>query len=80
VARRKLIASDVQAIIYRHAEDGEMYVHAFGPLADVEPTSHRDGSVTVRGLSDTTDVRAYANADGSVTLKHARGLPLTKEF
>lgn len=75
-----LLASDVQAIIYRHAVDGERYVHAFGPKEDVEPTTNADGSVTVHGLSVRTGVRAFALPDGSVLLQHKNGDPLTKEF
>jgi len=74
-----IITDDVQAILYRHAEDGKDYVHAFG---GVEPAiKHRGSSVTLDGLAETTGVQALVRDGGrAITLRHTDGAMLAKEF
>lgn len=73
----KLFGSDVQAVLYRHAEDGKYYCHGFGD-ADVDLISS-GGSVTINGLLPRTGVRMSAVKDGTIVI-HKRGVDLWKEF
>lgn len=75
----ELIASDVQAILYRHAEDGEWYCHSFGGgETDIE----QDGDTLIlRNLVESTGVEARVKNQGqSVVLSHRKGLPIAQEF
>jgi len=72
-----LIARDVSAIIYVHAEDGGLYVHGFGH----EPIMRqRGGDLTLSNLSRDSDVRAFGLPDGTVSLAHAKGLALWGDY
>lgn len=68
----------VVAIIYRHRDDGRLYVHGFG---DREPeiTSGRR-SVTLTGLATDSKVEAIARRDGTVLLRSSDGARVWKEF
>lgn len=64
-----LLSRDVQAVLYRHAEDGKDYVHPFGTGLRVK--NKRDGSTVVRAATNArSGVRALLLADGSVLLRH----------
>lgn len=68
-ANPPLLSRDVQAVLYRHAENGKDYVHPFGTGTTV--TNKRDGSTVVRaGSHARSGVRALLLADGSVLLRH----------
>lgn len=72
-----LIAKHICAIIYVHAEDGEVYVHGFGH----EPTMEQRGDkLILSNLCLDSNVRAVAQRDGSVRLVHADGLNLWGEY
>ncbi|MCP4899820.1 MAG: hypothetical protein GY906_22870 [bacterium] len=76
---KELIASDVQAILYRHHEDGELYCHTFG--GGETELEQRGDSVTIRNLPESTGVQAEVRQNGrSVVLSHRNGLPVAKEF
>lgn len=62
-----LMSHHVMAVIYRHIEDGELYVHGFGD-ANIEPDTLPNGALIVRGLKENTGVDMYAQKDGSVLL------------
>ena len=75
----ELIASDVQAILYRHAENGELYCHSFGGgETDIE----QDGDALIlRNLVESTGVEAVVKNQGKcVVLSHRNGLPIAQEF
>jgi len=44
------MSEEVQSILYRHADDGEDYVHQFGPGVTMEPAD--DGTVRLRHTGD----------------------------
>lgn len=78
--RMPILTEDVQAILYRHATDGQDYVHAFG---GVEPsiTMGRQGKVTLAGLAERTGVQIVVRDGGrTLTLRHRGGAVLAKEF
>lgn len=68
----------VVAIIYRHVDDGQLYVHGFG---SEEPNIRTlaDG-VALTGLVDDGQVMAVAQRDGSVVLRSRDGSPVWQEF
>lgn len=79
--RGGIISRDVKAIIYRHVDDGELYVHGFGPHGERIRIEDLADGVAVRRLpAAQTDVNAIARDDGTVTLEHGRGLRLWGEF
>lgn len=72
-----IIARDVSAIIYVHAEDGGLYVHGFGH----EPVMRqRGGDLTLSNLSRDSGVRAFGLPDGTVSLAHDKGLALWGDY
>lgn len=77
--KRRKMSDDVQAIIYRHIEDGKFYCHGFAD-AEIDLETHRDGSLTIRGLADETDVRMFAEPDGTVTVEGAHGQRLWEDM
>lgn len=77
--KRRKMSDDVQAIIYRHIEDGKFYCHGFAD-AEIDLKTHRDGSLTIRGLADETDVRMFAEPDGTVTVEGAHGQRLWEDM
>jgi hypothetical protein len=78
---RAPIASDVQAILYRHATDGQLYIHTFGNQGDARIVSvPRLGEVLVLdSLPDRTGVRLRADGN-DLHLTHGKGKPLSAEF
>lgn len=69
-----MITRDVKAIVYRHLEDGELYVHGFGPHGeDIRLEDLRDGVAIHRLPRSRTGCRAIANRDGSITLRNESG-------
>lgn len=75
----ELIASDVQAILYRHAEDGEWYCHSFGGgETDIE---QKGDTLILRNLVESTGVEARVKNQGkAVVLSHRNGLHIAQEF
>lgn len=71
-------SDDVQAIVYRHEEDGKLYVHGFGD-ADLDLTT-RDGKLIIDGLKDETDVQMFAQPDGSVRIASRDGSPVWEDM
>lgn len=72
-------SENVIAVVYRHLDDGQLYIHGFAD-ADIKPITHRDGSLTVKGLVEDTDVEMYALPDGSVRLQGKHGQPLWEDI
>lgn len=77
MSRRRTLGV-VMAIVYRHAEDGELYVHGFGSR-EPDIRTLRDG-VALTGLVDDGQVEAVAQRDGSVVLRSRDGSPVWQEF
>lgn len=74
-----IIASDVQAILYKHHDDGRWYCHGFGGK-DPDIKSRGD-SVTLTGLAETTGVVAAVEDDGKVvSLYHRDGKPIAEDI
>lgn len=73
------MSRDVLAIIYRHVDDDEHYIHGFGD-ANLELKDKPDGTLTVRGLKDRTDVQMFAHPDGSVSLVGRHGQRLWEDM
>jgi hypothetical protein len=76
---------EVYAVIYRHAETGEMMVHGFGPDGeDIELKTLRDGvQVTRMNINAPTHTFMYAVEDRgrrTVRLSHVEGEPLWDNF
>lgn len=69
----------VQAIIYKHADDDELYIHGFGD-ADIEPITTKNGDLLVKGLLTETDVQMFAMPDGSVRICGSRGQRLWEDI
>lgn len=76
----KRIARDVQAVLYRHAADGQDYVHTFGGgrEASIQRTP-RGETLELETLPARTRVRMVADGRG-VRLEHADGKPLSRDF
>jgi hypothetical protein len=78
--RWQRIGTDVQAIAYIHAKDGQPYVHAFG---GVEPTAAelRAGRLDLDRLATETGVEMLFSPDHrTVMIRHRDGLPLIRMF
>lgn len=76
-----VLSRDVKAIVYRHIDDGKLYVHAFGPSGDAVELRDVDGGVTIDNLPKrSTNVRAVAVADGTVRLEDGGGKSLWGTF
>lgn len=67
--RGGLMSTDVMAILYRHAQDGEFYCHGFGN-ADIDLSGSPLHGVTIDGLKEKTGVRMYGTPNGSITIAH----------
>lgn len=74
------IASDVQAIVYIHAQDKQPYVHGFGGR-DPSQAELDDGMLDIAAMPTRTGVEAFWSADRkTVTLRHRDGKPLIGLF
>jgi hypothetical protein len=74
-----LLSNDVQAIVYRHAQDDQFYAHGFGdaPLK----LQSRDGALTLRGLRDRTGVELRGLKGGrELRVSAAGGQPVWAMF
>lgn len=71
--KRKAIqtSEDVLAIVYRHRDNDEFYVHGFGD-AELDLSSRGD-ELRIRGLKDRTGIQMFAEPDGTVTIAHPQG-------
>ncbi len=71
-------SDDIQAILYRHKEDGRDYVHPFGQGVKVQ--LKRDGSTVIRATGNArSGVRAIGLPNGSVLLRHPTK-PIWRDF
>jgi len=71
-------SDDIQAILYRHKEDGRDYVHPFGQGVKVQ--LKRDGSTVIRAaVNARSGVRAIGLPNGSVLLRHPTK-PIWRDF
>lgn len=71
-------SDDIQAILYRHKEDGRDYVHPFGQGVKVQ--LKRDGSTVIRAAANArSGVRAIGLPNGSVLLRHPTK-PIWRDF
>lgn len=77
--RGRKMSDHVQAIVYKHVEDGRLYCHGFGD-ADINLKTSRGGALTIEGLHDTTGVQALAQPDGSVIIRHRDGEPIWEDI
>lgn len=68
---RRLMGTDVLAVVYRHKEDGKLYCHGFGD-ADIKLTTRGD-ALTITALKEWTGVRMFAEPDGSVSISKPNG-------
>lgn len=64
-----LMSKDVLAVLYKHRDDGEFYIHGFGDASLKLKGSPSEG-VSIGGLKERTGVQMTANPDGSITLHH----------
>lgn len=81
-SKRVRLASDVQAVLYRHARTREFYLHVFGNQGDGE--IKREGSreyLRLDNLPSRTGVVLEAIGDGRALLvRHNEGKPLARDF
>lgn len=81
-SKRVRLASDVQAVLYRHAKTREFYLHVFGNQGDGE--IKREGSreyLRLDNLPSRTGVVLEAIGDGRALLvRHNEGTPLARDF
>lgn len=76
--RRKIFGAHVLALLYQHADDGDLYVHGFG---NREVVARQEGDrVTLTGVPARTNVLLERQPDGTVLLKHKDGRRLWEEF
>lgn len=76
----KKIASDVQAICYIHADDGDAFVHGFGGK-DPDEAELEEGWLDLAALKKRTGVQAYWSPDKKqVVLQRADGRPIIGLF
>ena len=74
------IATNVQAICYQHAKDGQDYVHGFGNH-DPSEDDLNEGWLDLRALKARTGVQAYWSPDKKqVLLQRADGKPIIGLF
>ena len=76
-----VFASDVLAIVYRHAEGAPdtVMVHTFGGTGSFR--ERRDGSLLLYDLADETGVTMRSEGEGRrVVLEHINGEPVAAEF
>lgn len=69
----------VQAILYRHADDGQEYVHVFGGGDPVLRESGRGEWLRVDRLKQNTGVELFA-VGNDLVIRHKDGKPLSQEF
>jgi len=74
------IASDVQAILYRHAKDGAYYLHIFGNHGDGELMKSRGREyLRIDNLPARTGVQLVGHGK-VLTVRHRDGRALEREF
>lgn len=79
-SRGAQIASDVQAILYRHAKDGAYYLHVFGNQGDGDVMRSRGREyLRIDNLPARTGVQLVGHGD-VLTVRHRDGRALEREF
>jgi len=79
-SRGAQIASDVQAILYRHAKDGAYYLHVFGNQGDGELLKSRGREyLRIDNLPARTGVQLVGHGK-VLTVRHRDGRALEREF
>lgn len=74
------IASDVQAILYRHAKDGAYYVHVFGNQGDGDVMRSRGREyLRIDNLPVRTGVQLVGHGN-VLTVRHRDGREIEREF
>lgn len=76
--RGEMIGSDVLAIVYVHADDGQRYCHGFAD-ADITLRDTAKG-IVIEGLAESTGVEIFAMPDGTMQVKSADGKRLWDDF
>lgn len=75
----RCMSNNVVAMLYVHADDGELYCHGFGN-APITLSTAPSGAVTIGGLKNNTGVQLYALEGGALSVQRKDKAPLWKDL